>query len=160
MKENIAEMLAREAEEAEEVADAEERGERAPAQGQRARRQASDPSQVYTVRIPSARLKELRRVAERLGEAPSALLRRWALERLDAELGHGVAGKDPATGAVLVLTREEFETSLARVVQAVVGRHLSLPGEAASADDPYGGRRLRPVPLDQRVPARGIRRGG
>jgi hypothetical protein len=39
------------------------------------------------LRIPIDRLEELRRVAGQRGEAPSALLRRWALERLDSELG-------------------------------------------------------------------------
>jgi hypothetical protein len=87
MSESVASMLAREAEEAEARAAAEDRGEVQPMGGQRARRQASEASQVYTVRIPVDRLEELRRVAEHRGEAPSALLRRWALERLDAELG-------------------------------------------------------------------------
>lgn len=57
----------------------------------RARRQAPDPAQVYSVRIPASRLDELRRVAASHGMAPSALLRAWTIERLDAE----IAG-DPA----------------------------------------------------------------
>jgi hypothetical protein len=86
VNESIAARLAQEAEEAEARAEAEERGEELPSPVQRARRQPAEASQVYTVRIPAARLEELRAVAERLGEPPSALLRRWALERLSEEL--------------------------------------------------------------------------
>ncbi|MBV9313368.1 MAG: hypothetical protein JO100_06370 [Pseudonocardia sp.] len=45
--------------------------------------------------MPAERLAELRAVAEAFGEQPSALMRRWVLERLDAEranqpeLAHG-----------------------------------------------------------------------
>ena len=84
MSESIGEMLAREAAQAEMRAEAEERGEVAPTPGHRGRRPASDPSQVYTVRIPVSRLRELRLIAEELGEPPSTLIRRWVLERLDA----------------------------------------------------------------------------
>jgi hypothetical protein len=102
MTESVAAMLAREAEEAEARAAAEDRGDVRPARGQRARRQASEASQVYTVRIPVDRLEELRRVARQRGEAPSALLRSWALERLDAELGGDplLAGAGEAVGGV------------------------------------------------------------
>lgn len=83
MSENIGEVLAREAIEAEELAEAEERGEVVPAPGQRGRKRASDPSQVYSVRIPVSRLRELRHIAEQLDVQPTVLIRQWVLERLD-----------------------------------------------------------------------------
>ena len=84
MSESVRDMLAREAGEAEERADAEERGEIAPAPGQRGRRRAADPSQVYAVRIPVSQLRKLREAADTLNMQPSALIRQWVIERLDA----------------------------------------------------------------------------
>jgi len=80
---SIRDQLAREAVEAEEEADRQERGETAPAPGQRGCKRASDPSQVYAVRIPVSRLRKPRAVAGRLDVPPTALIRRWVLERLD-----------------------------------------------------------------------------
>ena len=84
MSESVRDMLAREAAEAEARADAEERGEIAPVPGQRGRRRAADPSQVYAVRIPVSRLRRLREVAASLKMQPTALIRQWVIERLDA----------------------------------------------------------------------------
>ena len=42
------------------------------------------PSQVYSLRIPVEKLDFLRRVAAEHNELPTALMRRWVLERLDA----------------------------------------------------------------------------
>ncbi len=42
-----------------------------------------EPSQVYSVRIPVEKLELLRRVAAEHHEAPSVLIRKWVLERLD-----------------------------------------------------------------------------
>jgi hypothetical protein len=83
MSESIHDMLAREAVDAERRADKEQRGEVASTPGQRGRRRATDPSQVYPVRIPVSRLRQLRSVADRLGVPPTALIRQWVLERLD-----------------------------------------------------------------------------
>ena len=83
MSESLQQLLAREAAEAEARADAEERGEAEPARGQRGRRPARDPSQVYAVRIPVSRLRELRQVADQLGIPPTTLIREWVIERLD-----------------------------------------------------------------------------
>jgi hypothetical protein len=85
MSENLRDLLAQEAVEAEARADAEERGEVAPQRGQRGRRRSVDPSQVYAVRIPVSRLNELRQLADALGEAPTALIRQWVIEKLDAQ---------------------------------------------------------------------------
>jgi len=84
MSESVRDMLAREAAEAEERADAEERGEIMPGPGQRGRKPAADPSQVYTVRIPVSQLRKLREAADRLNMQPSALIRQWVIERLNA----------------------------------------------------------------------------
>ena len=73
---------------ADEAVDAEARREDPPGRMHRTRKEAGVTSHVYTVRMPADRLAELRTVAERSGEAPSALMRRWALERLDAERAH------------------------------------------------------------------------
>ncbi|HWL37458.1 MAG TPA: hypothetical protein VNQ77_14835 [Frankiaceae bacterium] len=42
-------------------------------------------SQVYSIRIPVDRLEDLRALAAARGEAPTALMREWVLERLAAE---------------------------------------------------------------------------
>lgn len=83
MSESVRDVLAREANEAEARSDAEERGDAPPTPGQRGRRSTADPAQVYAVRFPASRLAELRQVADELGEPPTALIRRWVLERLD-----------------------------------------------------------------------------
>jgi hypothetical protein len=84
MSESVREMLAREATEAEALADAEDRGEVNPKSGQRAR-QPSEASQVYSLRLPSAAIAQLRQIAEKNAEPPTALLRRFVLERLAHE---------------------------------------------------------------------------
>ncbi len=53
MSESVRDMLAREADEAEARADAEERGDAPPTPGHRARRSSADPAQVYAVRFRS-----------------------------------------------------------------------------------------------------------
>ena len=83
MRESVRDMLAREANEAEARADAEEQGDAPSMPGQRGQRSAAEPTQVYAVRFPVSRLAELRQVADELGELPTALIRRWVLERLD-----------------------------------------------------------------------------
>lgn len=86
VSESIRAMLAREAAEAKQVAEAEDRGEVSPASGQRARRQLTgEASQVYSVRIPVDRLAQLRQLADERDVAPTALLRQFVLERLDQE---------------------------------------------------------------------------
>ena len=104
MSESVRDMLAREAAEAEERADAEERGEITPAPGQRGRRRAADPSQVYAVRIPVSQLRKLREAADSLGMQPSSLIRQWVIERLDALDASSVSDLDesqpPDSGGV------------------------------------------------------------
>jgi hypothetical protein len=95
MRESVRDMLAREAAEAEARAAAELAGEVAPTRGQRGRRPSADPAQVYAVRIPVSRLRELRAVADDLDVPPSTLIRQWVLEQLD-ELA-AVERNDPAS---------------------------------------------------------------
>jgi hypothetical protein len=59
-----------------------------PVRRVRNKRPARNPSQVYSIRIPVDRLEELRSLASGRGAAPTALMREWVLERLDAEVGH------------------------------------------------------------------------
>jgi hypothetical protein len=107
MSDSIRDLLAREAAEAEARADAEERGEAEPAPGQRGRRRAADPSQVYAVRIPVSRLRELKEVADKLDIPPTTLIRQWVMERLDglhaetsATSGASSDSEPPAAGEV------------------------------------------------------------
>jgi hypothetical protein len=51
----------------------------------RNRKLGSNPSQVYSIRIPVSQLNDLRKLAQRRGEAPSAMMRRWVLERLQSD---------------------------------------------------------------------------
>lgn len=44
-----------------------------------------EPAQVYSLRMPVDKLERLRQAAEQAGVSPSTLMRRWVLERLDAE---------------------------------------------------------------------------
>jgi len=81
-KQGIADMLAAEAEEPERHRDE-------PSKPMfRSRRQASDPAQVYSVRMPVAKLEQLRRLAAKVETNPSSLMRQWILERLEEE-AHG-----------------------------------------------------------------------
>lgn len=79
---DIAKMLAEEAERAEREDEEEEKSGRfkyfRPAP-------PKDPSQIYSVRIPVSRLEELRLLAESRGDQPTALMREFVLDRLDAE---------------------------------------------------------------------------
>lgn len=93
MSESIRELLAQEAAQAEVRAAAEDRGEVSAAPGKRGNRKASDPAQVYPVRIPVARINELREVAEMLGVPPTTLIRQWVIERLD-EIGRDIPERD------------------------------------------------------------------
>lgn len=86
MDESIRDMLAREAEEAEVAAEAREADGSTETGGQRARAQAGEASQVYSVRIPVDRLEQLRRLADERGVRPTVLLRQFVLDRLAREL--------------------------------------------------------------------------
>lgn len=67
-----------------EAVEAEARRDEPPARVHRAR-VGGGAGQVYTVRMPAERLAEPREIARLSGEQPSALTRRWVLERMDTE---------------------------------------------------------------------------
>jgi chemotaxis protein histidine kinase CheA len=127
MTESVREMLAREAEEAEAVADAEERGEVAPAPGQRARRQPAEASQVYSLRVPVNRIEQLRQLADEIGEAPTALMRRWVLERLAQELHERSSPAPVADVDVAAELLEAASLAGAEAARQVVASLLSGP---------------------------------
>ena len=67
-------------------------------------RPAKEPSQVYSVRLPTTVVEELRVLAGARGAAPTSLIRDWLLERLDEEIdrlptsGPGRTGAERTTG--------------------------------------------------------------
>lgn len=115
-EQNVADILASEAE-------ATEQGRDVDAYYVPDNRPPKDPAQVYSVRLPVDRLDELRQFATRQGVAPSALLRRWVIERLDRELDHvsRVAEVREMHGAdgddVLIVTRAQFESLVHNYLQ-------------------------------------------
>jgi hypothetical protein len=107
---DIAEVLAEEAEHAEQHRD----DELTP--GHRRARPPREPAQVYSLRIPVDRLEQLRRLTAEKHMTPSALMRSWVLERLDAEASAEASGRvvvgDPEAGLTALLrevVREELE---------------------------------------------------
>lgn len=80
MRKDIAELLAAEAEGADLHADEEDHGP-----SYRRKHPPRDPAQVYSLRIPVARLEQLRQLAADRNVTPSALMRQWALDRMAAE---------------------------------------------------------------------------
>jgi|GEM_PF-2851857 len=101
----------------------------------RNRVKAKEPSQVYSLRIPLDRLQELRERAERQHVAPTVLMRRWILDRLDEEAEKGsrleerrAAIKDErGEEDLLVVTQAELATLITSVLgkfaTAAQGRH-------------------------------------
>ncbi|PZS07916.1 MAG: hypothetical protein DLM55_09715 [Acidimicrobiales bacterium] len=79
----------------------------------RARRSA-DAGQVYALRIPKRDLAALRKLADQRGVEPSALARRWVVQRLDEELGHNSTPMMIPAAAV----REAFENLLTEYPKA------------------------------------------
>lgn len=130
---NIAELLAEETE-------ASERGRDMDAPYVASRRRSKDPSQVYSVRLPVGRLEDLRQLASKEGVAPSALLRRWAIERIDRELDHAsrVAEERERQAVdndeVLVLTRGQLESMIDSYVYDNAPRIARMIGSNIRSD--------------------------
>lgn len=122
MTESVRDMLAREAAEAKAVADREDREGAAPAAGQRARRQAGEASQVYSVRIPVDRLAQLRTLADQRNVAPTVLLRQFVLERLDQETAPVVPAELPSRDVHEVRLGPSRQAPLADVVELGAAR--------------------------------------
>jgi hypothetical protein len=103
------------------------------------RRRAKDPSMVYSVRIPVARVEELRRVAAGAGMDPSAMVRQWVLERLDAEAAGRPADGDDALAhamaallAALVLLPEKWGLLLTPHADPLLRAFPAVPDEPSS----------------------------
>jgi hypothetical protein len=116
---NIAEVLAEEAEHAEQHRD----DDLAP--GYRRARAPREPAQVYSLRIPVDRLEQLRELAAERHMTPSALMRAWVLDRLDAEAGHEVIADDVHGGHEPVEGSGEF---LVQALREVVREELKRAG--------------------------------
>lgn len=105
----------------------------------RNRHVSKDPSQVYSLRLPVDRIAELRQIADRSAVAPSALMRRWVLEKLDdiAEGNSRVSEmrEEHASEDVIVMSREEYQQHARDVASVIAESILSqirevLPGSA------------------------------
>jgi hypothetical protein len=107
MTEDIRDVLAREAEQAEERRDQ-------PTRLVRRARSPREPSQVYSIRMPVDRIDQLRQVAERAGVSPTTLMREWVLERLDNETPAVI----DLAGRLRRLIRDEVRDELERARQA------------------------------------------
>lgn len=141
-KQSIADLLAEEAEQAEQHRD----DELGP--GYRRARPPREPAQVYSLRVPVERLEQLRSLAAARHMTPSALMRAWVLERLDAETTSEIPPGDPSqhgadSGAFPAITlrliiREELErvsTGSALHAEEPVRRSARrAPGRARSAE--------------------------
>ena len=132
-KRNVADVLAEEAEHAEQHRD----DDLAP--GYRRARAPREPAQVYSLRIPVERLEQLRGLAAEKHMTPSALMRAWVLDRLDAEAAHEAvgddvnAGREPAEGsgeflvqALREVVREELKHAGVRRARRPMGRRSRL----------------------------------
>jgi hypothetical protein len=87
-------------------------------------------SQVYSIRIPVERIEELRQLAIGRGVAPTVLVRRWVLERLDAE-----STVRPVLRTTIQVLRYQEKPSKERVRGAATGTGRSrTTGKAASSD--------------------------
>jgi uncharacterized protein YdiU (UPF0061 family) len=90
----------------------------------RNRVKAKEPSQVYSLRIPMGRLEELRQRAEQQHVAPTVLMRRWILDRLDEEAEKGsrleerraAIKEERGEEGLVVLTHSELMAVMASVL--------------------------------------------
>ena len=57
-------------------------------------RPPKEPSQVYSLRLPTTVVEEIRLLASAKGEAPTALIREWVLERMDEEVARLPGSKE------------------------------------------------------------------
>jgi hypothetical protein len=148
MRENIADLLAAEAEAAEQFRDEDDLGPTYVP-----RRSAKDPSQVYSVRIPVGRLDQLRRRAAQEGVAPSALMRQWVIERLDADEGvnRSVSSLEALLAAVIAARRPDGLWMVARSegdqAVLVVDEMVFADEEAANEEARSRGGVVIPLPV-------------
>jgi uncharacterized protein YdiU (UPF0061 family) len=99
----------------------------------RNRVKAKETSQVYSLRIPMDRLAELRQRAEQQHVAPTVLMRRWILDRLDEETEKGSHLEERRAAlraeygeeALLVVT----ESELSSLISSVLGKLVAAAQE-------------------------------
>lgn len=118
-----------------EVADQAERTRDEVTKMYRSKRPAVEPSQVYSIRIPVSRLGRIRALANKYGMAPTAMLRSWILERLDAE--ERSSGNPPTPPASIV----HFGHSSTDEVRIYAVPYLL--GDAQAGSSIASGRKLR-----------------
>jgi hypothetical protein len=128
---NIADMLADEAEHAELHRD----DELTP--GYRRAHPPREPAQVYSLRIPVGQLDQLRRLAAGRHLTPSALMRSWVLDRLDAEAGGDAAASDASQPAGATTPLPEH------VLRLVIREELERASIGTSPRHPERGPRRR-----------------
>lgn len=104
----------------------------------RNRVKAKEPSQVYSLRIPMDRLEELRQRAEQQHVAPTVLMRRWVLDRLDEEAEKGSRLEERRAAlrvehddeGLLVVTQSE----LVNLISSVLGKLVTAAQEVRPLD--------------------------
>ena len=94
----------------------------------RNRTNAKDPSQVYSLRLPVDRIEEVRQLAVSQSLAPTALLRRWILERLDVELERRQMMK---TEPIYATTREELGDLVKELLESFIATDRRHDGSTA-----------------------------
>lgn len=95
---------------------------------------ARTPSQVYSVRIPVDRLEELRTLALERGMQPTALIRRWVLERLDGESSLGPQATVVVVHSVGRSKTNELKDGLQRIdreIASALSSNVILPPDKA-----------------------------
>jgi hypothetical protein len=132
MTEDITQLLADEGAESEAAADT-------PTPLVRNRVRAKEPAQVYSLRIPVEHLEDLRQLAQARGTAPTALMRRWVIERLDVELARASdlerkraeVMSEHSDESVIAMTHTELATVLATALRELASH---AKDESSSAD--------------------------
>lgn len=108
----------------------------------RNRVRAKEPAQVYSVRLPVEHLEDLRQLAERRGLPPTALMRRWVIERLDVELcrtsdleqRRAEVMAEHSDEPVIVMTRAELVNAVATVMREMRERDEDSGRHAVKAN--------------------------
>lgn len=108
----------------------------------RSRRQDGETSQVYSIRIPVTFSERIRVLAEARDETPSAMLRRWVLDRLEVE----------AAGRGAESPRSDLETLIEDALTKALERRGLLNLDVVTSSDAPG--LVDPELLDPSGPVR------
>lgn len=115
----------------------------------RNRTRAKEPAQVYSLRIPVDHLEDLRQLAAARNVAPTALMRRWILDRLDVELARASdleqrraeVFAEHSEEPIMAFTQGELVTAVTSVIKRLVeggeptGRHAQADSDGATSAD-------------------------